>query len=161
MFSCEGKSVSRSVVSDSLQPHGLYPTRLLCLWDFPGKNTRVGFHSLLQGIFQLRDCPGVSHIAGRSFTVWATNKYYMKCFNDAFIFPRLPNTKFFTLNFLFCLVMYPFHIKHFAGGFVLSYVSLHSPVPWSSILSFLETRKQKLRDGTWSMVPNDNPTCKW
>ena len=23
---------------DSLQPHGLYPARLLCLWDFPGKN---------------------------------------------------------------------------------------------------------------------------
>ena len=25
--------------------------RLLCLWDFPGKNTGVGCHSLLQGIF--------------------------------------------------------------------------------------------------------------
>ena len=69
LFYCGSESVSRSVVSDSLQPHGLYPTRLLCLWDFPGKNTRVGFHSLLQGIFQLRDCFWVSHIAGRSFTV--------------------------------------------------------------------------------------------
>ena len=28
---------SRSVVSDSSQPHGLQPTRLLCPWDFPGK----------------------------------------------------------------------------------------------------------------------------
>ena len=27
------------------------PTRLLCPWDFPGKNTGVGCHSLLQGIF--------------------------------------------------------------------------------------------------------------
>ena len=34
-----------------LQPQGLYPTRLLCLWDFPGKNTGVGCHFLLQGIF--------------------------------------------------------------------------------------------------------------
>ena len=34
-----------------LGPHGLWPTRLLCPWDFPGKNTRVGCHSLLQGIF--------------------------------------------------------------------------------------------------------------
>ena len=34
-----------------LQPHGLYPTRLLCPWDFPGKNTGVGCHFLLQGIF--------------------------------------------------------------------------------------------------------------
>ena len=43
--------LSRSVVSDSLQPHGLYPTRLLCPWDSPGKNTGVGCHCLLQGIF--------------------------------------------------------------------------------------------------------------
>ena len=26
-------------------------TRLLCLWDSPGKNTGVGSHPLLQGIF--------------------------------------------------------------------------------------------------------------
>ena len=36
---------SRSVVSDSLRPHGLQPTRLLCPWDFPGKNTGVGCYS--------------------------------------------------------------------------------------------------------------------
>ena len=40
-----------SVMSDSLQPHGLYPARLLCPWDSPGKNTRVDCHTLLQGIF--------------------------------------------------------------------------------------------------------------
>ena len=39
---------SRSVVSDSLQPHGLQPTRLLRPWDSPGKNTGVGCHCLLQ-----------------------------------------------------------------------------------------------------------------
>ena len=39
---------SRSVVSDSLQPHGLQPTRLLRPWDFPGKSTGVGCHCLLQ-----------------------------------------------------------------------------------------------------------------
>ena len=38
---------SRSVVSDSLRPHGLWPTRFLCPWDFPGKNTGVGCHFLL------------------------------------------------------------------------------------------------------------------
>ena len=40
-----------SVVSDTLRPHGLEPARLLCPWDFPGKNTEVGCHFLLQGIF--------------------------------------------------------------------------------------------------------------
>ena len=42
---------SHSVVSDSLQHHGLQPARLLCPWDFSGKNTGVGCHFLLQGIF--------------------------------------------------------------------------------------------------------------
>ena len=37
-----------SVVSDSVQPHGLQPTRLLRPWDSPGKNTGVGCHFLLQ-----------------------------------------------------------------------------------------------------------------
>ena len=40
-----------SVVSDSWQPFGLQPARLLCTWDFSGKDTGVGFHFLLQGIF--------------------------------------------------------------------------------------------------------------
>ena len=44
-------SVSHSVMSDSLQPHGLQPDRLPCSWDSPGKNTGVGCHSVLQGIF--------------------------------------------------------------------------------------------------------------
>ena len=39
------------MVSDSLLPHGLQPTRLLRPWDFPGKNTGVGCHCLLQEIF--------------------------------------------------------------------------------------------------------------
>ena len=41
-----------SVVSDSLPPHGRQPTRFLCPWDSPGKNTGAGCHFLLQGIFQ-------------------------------------------------------------------------------------------------------------
>ena len=37
----------RSVVSDSVRPHGLQPIRLLHPWDFPGKSTGVGCHCLL------------------------------------------------------------------------------------------------------------------
>ena len=43
--------LSRSVVSNPLQPYGLQPTRFLCPWDFPGKNNAVGCLFLLQGIF--------------------------------------------------------------------------------------------------------------
>ena len=35
-------------MSDSVQPHRWPPTRLLCPWDSPGKNTGVGCHFLLQ-----------------------------------------------------------------------------------------------------------------
>ena len=38
-------------MSDCLRPHGLQPTRLLCPWASPGKNTGVGCHLLLRGIF--------------------------------------------------------------------------------------------------------------
>ena len=40
-----------SGMSNSLWPYRLQPTRLLCPWDFPGKNTGVGCHFLLPGIF--------------------------------------------------------------------------------------------------------------
>ena len=42
---------SYSVVSTSLQPHGLQPARLLWPWDCLGKNTWEDFPFLLQGIF--------------------------------------------------------------------------------------------------------------
>ena len=54
--------VSHSVMSDSLQPHGLQPASLLCPWNSPGKNTGRGNHSLLQGIFLTQgSSPGLLH----------------------------------------------------------------------------------------------------
>ena len=50
----ENESFSHLIVSDSLQPHGLQLARLLCPWNSSGKNTRVGSHSLLQGIFLIQ-----------------------------------------------------------------------------------------------------------
>ena len=48
-------------MSNSFQSHGLYPTRLHP-WDFPGKNTGVGCHFLLQGIFPTQGSnPGLPH----------------------------------------------------------------------------------------------------
>ena len=40
-----------SFVSDSSQPHRLEPFRLLCPWNFPGRNIGVGCHFLFQEIF--------------------------------------------------------------------------------------------------------------
>ena len=44
------RAVLCSVMSDSLWPRGLKPTRLLCPWGFSSKSTRVGGNFLLQGI---------------------------------------------------------------------------------------------------------------
>ena len=98
----EVKVLSRSVVCDSLKPQGLQPTRLLCSWNSPGKNTGVNSHSLLQEIFLTqganlsgilqartlewitipfskrsswpREQIWVSCIAGRLFTIWANRE---------------------------------------------------------------------------------------
>ena len=51
------ESGSRSVVPDSLWPHGLYNP-----WNYPGQNTGVGSLSLLQGIFPTQgSSPGLPH----------------------------------------------------------------------------------------------------
>ena len=43
--------LSRSVVSDSFQPRGLQPARLLCPWDFPRQEYCSGLPFPLKGIF--------------------------------------------------------------------------------------------------------------
>ena len=61
-----------------LWPRGLQPARLLCPWDFPGKNTGVGCHFLLQGLSSRpRDQTcifWISCIAGRFFTTRTTGE---------------------------------------------------------------------------------------
>ena len=60
--------VSCSVVSNSLQPHGLRPAKLLCPWNSPGMNTGVDCRSILQRIFL--------PFGGRFFTIWATGEAF-------------------------------------------------------------------------------------
>ena len=66
--------LSCSIVSTSLQPHGLEPSGLLCPWDFPSNNTEVVAIPFSQGSSQPRDqtcisciyCTG-SWILGKEF----------------------------------------------------------------------------------------------
>ena len=58
----EWVSGSRSVVSDSLWPHGLYSP-----WNSPGQNTGVGSLYLFQGIFPTQGSnPGLPHCRQKS-----------------------------------------------------------------------------------------------
>ena len=45
---CRRRRQVAAVVSDSVRPHGLQPTRLPGPWDSPGKNAGVGCHFLLR-----------------------------------------------------------------------------------------------------------------
>ena len=45
-----------------LHPHGQQPTRLLCPWNFPGKNIGVSSHFLLQGIFPIQGSNFILHL---------------------------------------------------------------------------------------------------
>ena len=56
--------LSQYVASDSLWPNGLQPARILCPWDFPVKNTGVGFQALFQWILQPKDWTHVSWASG-------------------------------------------------------------------------------------------------
>ena len=52
---------SRSVMSDSVWPHRWPPTRLLCPWDSPGKNT---------GYFQWYKMLTIINIVTRRYIIW-------------------------------------------------------------------------------------------
>ena len=58
--------------------HGLLPAGLLCPWDFPGKNTGVGCHFLLWGIFQTQEL----------------NLRLGSCCNLCYVLPVVPSKSF-------------------------------------------------------------------
>ena len=62
--------------------HGLQPTRLLCSWDFPGKNTGVDCHfiSFSRGSSRPRDWTQISCIGRRILYQWVT-RGAQNCFN--------------------------------------------------------------------------------
>ena len=70
------------------------PSRLLCPWDFPGKNTEVGCHFLLQRIFltqgsnsDLLHCRQIlyhlSHQQNKLTVVHNTTMYYCYCLESS------------------------------------------------------------------------------
>ena len=63
--------LSHSDVSDSSQSHELWSTRLLCLWDFPSKNTGVDCHFPIEG-----SSPCLA-LAGRLFTTEPPGKSHI------------------------------------------------------------------------------------
>ena len=85
---------SRSVASDSLWPHGQWPTTLLRPWDFPGKRAGVGYHFHLQRIFLTQGSnPGIPHFRQMLYVmVWATREWLVYVAPSPFLFPLYSRT---------------------------------------------------------------------
>ena len=74
-LACRWYMCACSVIYNSLQPHGLEPALLLRPWKSLGKNTGVGCHALLQGIFWTQGLNSSSTspaLVGWFFYHWAT-----------------------------------------------------------------------------------------
>ena len=140
---------SCSVVSDSSQPHGLQPTRLLRPWDFPGKSTGVGCHRLLQNYFLVplnlkkkkmarRTCCKDEMLKKKKSNFLPQNLYYHVLFNFKGI---LCPTKFcvFTQESLIKLDQ--------------SYYSANSKITWRALQTTdYVDQYEKLREGIFLLL---------
>ena len=83
------------VMSNSLRPHGLQPTRFLCPWDFLGKNTGVGCHFLLQEIFPTQGLnPGLPHCRQMLYHLSHQGSKYVMTHPNKLILTSLPLQRF-------------------------------------------------------------------
>ena len=123
----------------TLQPLGLLPARLLCPWDFPGKNTGVGCHFLLQGIVttqELNLC--LQQVDSLPLSHPSVPKYLRQNFY------RSP--EFLVLGVFFSFVLCPTDSSNFA--FRGSQIHLHSSeLPPACLGGFLVSHSlQRLTD---------------
>ena len=91
------QSVSCSVMSSSLRPHGLKAAKLLYPWTSPGKNTGVGSHSLPWGdLPNLGELPSIGKLRSKvralrfNRTLWVgmISIQIFKCPKGVFLFLR-------------------------------------------------------------------------
>ena len=83
-----------SVVSNSLWPHGLQPSMLLCPGDCPGKDTGVGCHFLLQVIFLTQGSnPHLLHwqMILNHWATWESRLVHCRCLSRCFHYHQLPH----------------------------------------------------------------------
>ena len=117
-----------SVVSDSVRPHRRQPTRLLCPWDSPGKNTGVGCHFLLQCMTVksqsevTRSCPTLSNPTDCSLSGSSVHGIFQARVLDATAF----STSCFKSLQILGMVSYFNSTRHSTGCVVVSHCGLIS-----------------------------------
>ena len=116
---------SCSVMSDCLPPHKVQPARLLCPWDFPGKNIGVGCHFLYQGIFSTQGSnPSLLHWQANSLTTEPPGKTLLViCTLNQFFTSSSIERNLVLICLSFCTVnwMAIFLTKYFTSNYILKF----------------------------------------
>ena len=87
--------------SDISQPQGLWPARLLCPWNSPGRSTGVGCCSLLQGIFLTQGLnPSLLHFGKALYHLFIYLLYIMNNAVNMGIQRSLQDSDFISFSYL-------------------------------------------------------------
>ena len=129
---CKWVLVAQSCLT--LWPHGLQPTRLLCPWDFPGKDTGVGLPFPSPGDLPNPGIePGSPVLQADSLTDWATREA-----QSANVIQRIQKCYFYVMMSLpFCCVL--------AGPDIQQNVLENLGSQWPCHLSRMAGKPQRLR----------------
>ena len=83
-------AISHLVIPNSLHLYELYPSKLLCPWNFPDKSTGMGSHTLLQVIFHAHGSnPLCCIFCIDKWIVYYNSLFWMLCFNFRCIARRI------------------------------------------------------------------------
>ena len=128
-------------MSDSMQSYRPYPTRILCPWDSLGKNTGVGCHFLLQGIFPTQGsnlcllC--LLHWQAGSLVTWKSPQY-----RNEVIYRDLGSLHSFTHSYRFGVTSVQFSLS-VVSNFLRPHGLQHSRPPCPSQV---KSQKRKRHD---------------
>ena len=99
VYICKKRESVSQCCAQLFVSHGMQPTRLLCPWNSPGKNTGVGFHSLLQGLSTTQGLnPGFLHFRqifyclshqGSPFYMYMLQTYMCMCIIHTYTYTHM------------------------------------------------------------------------
>ena len=125
-------------MSNSLWPHGLYPTRLLSPWKSPGKNTGVGSRCLLQGIFPTqRSNPGLPrcrhiHVSVLHPFLWLNNMPRSR--GPHFVYLLMDIWALSTFGWLWLELLWTFVYRYLFESLFSALWGLHLGVEWLDLI---------------------------
>ena len=118
-----------------LRPHGLYPTRLLCSLDFPGKNIAISSSTELPDLGNEPLSPALQQILYHWATREAQQQQQQNNYVDVFFFFRFLECSQNFLACSICIVYCPEHFKMMSchSWFLSFLLSDQVPLPQSTL----------------------------